>query len=318
MAGCTRTTATPDAHPSRRSALAPIRRRAQASSSFGTEDRLKHLGRQRDSSKALDGPAVTSWGPQIGLSPGPIYLPTYSVTELQARSSSFPGESRAKSSAVASVSRAKTPGPGAYTPAVQHAVLSTKPRVVRQTHFPCDSRLKYLGEQLEGVTILRITSPGPAYAPNHDFVLKSYGGVSFGKPQAKMQRCVLARALDAFASGARGQRLTAVRTRRLADHVFCSSVVRATHRAMSFADQSPGPGTYSPAVQAAVLSTKITQHAPSFGKEQRFSAPGPGDVLRRPVTPGPKYLPNYAAVRALSKGVKIGTAKRFGGCCEGR
>jgi hypothetical protein len=112
--------------------------------------------------------------------------------EIQARSASFPGQSRNKSSALGATSgSAKRPGPGAYSPIEQHAVLSTKPRIGRMSPFSTDDRLKYLGEQLEGGTVVRVTSPGPTYAPKLDLILPSQGGVSFGQPRAKSSRCAL-------------------------------------------------------------------------------------------------------------------------------
>jgi hypothetical protein len=84
---------------------------------------------------------------------------------------------------------------------------------------------------------------------------------------------------------------------------------------MLLANVAPGPGSYTPATQAAVLSTKPSTPSPSFGKEKRFSMqlPGQADALqsRRPSTPGPKYLPKFDYVRPQSRSAKIGTAKRF-------
>lgn len=321
-------------------ARAALRRRAahppaaQVSPSFATEDRWKHLGRQRDSTRALDGSAssatISTWGPQIGLSPGPVYLPTFGAVEIQSRSASFPGQSRGKSSAVAAVSGAKRPGPGAYNPPEQHAVLSTKPRVGRMTPFATDDRFKYLGEQLEGGTVIRITSPGPTYAPKLDLVLPSSGGVAFGQPRGKQQRCVA----RSFAARARRRRLTAAgraaassrctaagASRRAGRALSAARLPRAVvahgraRRAMLLGHSTPGPGSYAPPPQAAVLSTKPNVAAPSFGKERRFPGPRPGESQalhsRRPITPGPKYLPNFDYVRPQSRSAKIGTAKRF-------
>lgn len=169
---------------------------AQVGAAFPMENRWKHLGRQRDSTRVLDGSAssaiLSTWGPQIGLSPGPVYLPSYSATELQGRSSSFPIQSHKQSSAVAAVSGAKRPGPGTYSPVEQYAVLSTKPRVGRMAAFSTEDRLKYLGVQLVGGRAIQPASPGPAYAPKVDLIMPSPGGVAFGQPRSlKQKKCGL-------------------------------------------------------------------------------------------------------------------------------
>ena len=72
------------------------------------------------------------------------------------------------------------PGPGRYTPAHQHACLSTKPRVVA-TRFGSEDRFKYLGPQtaLEPMQSGMVgglfcpqsaSGPGPSYLPSYDLV----------------------------------------------------------------------------------------------------------------------------------------------------
>mmetsp|Transcript_20207 Transcript_20207/g.51404 ORF Transcript_20207/g.51404 Transcript_20207/m.51404 type:complete len:372 (+) Transcript_20207:89-1204(+) len=268
----------PGPGPGRYTPITTLTRPRTATTSFPTEDRWKHLGRQRDSTRALDGAtstaSISTWGPQIGVSPGPVYLPVYTATEIQSRSMGFPSQARTKSASLASaVASSKRPGPGTYSPIEQFAVLSTKPRVGRMSPFSIDDRLKYLGVQLEGGVVVQIASPGPTYAPKLDLVLPFAGGVAFGQPRSRQQK------------------------------------------AMIGGHASPGPGSYSPAAQAAVLSSKPTVPSSSFGKEKRFhgGAPGQGDALltRRPTTPGPKYLPNFEYVRPQSRSAAIGTSKRF-------
>lgn len=94
------------------------------------------------------------------------------------------------------------------------------------------------------------------------------------------------------------------------------SVPLAPHprSAMRITERWPSPASYSPLPDSAVLSTKRNHSPVSFGREKRFSpSSDKADALqpRRPLIPGPKYLPMYDGVRPQTRSATIGTAKRF-------
>jgi len=85
--------------------------------------------------------------------------------------------------------RFASPGPGKYTPAVQHAVLSTKPRVVACS-FGSEDRFKYYSPQiplertgsgmLGGIYCPQAHhSPGPSYNPSHKLTKAKSQDASF-------------------------------------------------------------------------------------------------------------------------------------------
>ena len=86
---------------------------------FFADDRHKYLGE-------VDPASLT---PLVGQSPGPCYAPSDRFSAKRAPTVAFGGHGPNTIKSVPSL-KVETPGPGAYTPTVQNASLSTKPRVV--------------------------------------------------------------------------------------------------------------------------------------------------------------------------------------------
>mmetsp|Transcript_16549 Transcript_16549/g.35490 ORF Transcript_16549/g.35490 Transcript_16549/m.35490 type:complete len:397 (-) Transcript_16549:232-1422(-) len=209
--------------------------------------------------------------------------------------------------------RFSNPGPGRYDPAVQHACLSTKPRVLA-CRFGSEDRFKYFGPELP---LERTTSgmygglfvpqggqsPGPCYLPNHSLTKsrsqeasllsqrRAQGGLEH-RLKAKLPGPGAYNPNDTNISTKKnwtpqGRFMADDRTRYLGDVDPASQQPQKSF--------SPGP-MYNPVVA-------ITQERP---KTVAFGGRGPGTMVKPPSlkaeTPGPgTYTPMAQAACLSSK-----------------
>jgi hypothetical protein len=248
--------------------------------SFGTEDREKYLGgclSRTPSGMLIGSPPATSQ------SPGPVYRPNHALVE---RASTKVGmSSSASMAALEQRMRGSVPGPAKYSP--KPTASSRQRSSSSGCRFGRNDRAKYLGS-VDPVSLTPMTkqSPGPIYKP-------SFAPVTFNPGRT------------AFGGAGPG----------------------SIRRAPATAIESPGPASYASDAQHTVLSTNRRAPASSFPMEPRktvavdsmhcYHGKVPIDMRQGDTTglsPGPCYLPSYAAVRTTPVRAVIGTAKRFSQC----
>jgi hypothetical protein len=266
---------------------------------FGSEDRFKYLGPQLPLTTTGSGMSGM-YTPQTQTSPGPGYMPKYTLTHSMSRVSSFSVERR-DTSGVAPGGSATNPGPGLYTPSEK--ILSTKKNYTPGGAFLADDRHKYLGQvDPDSGQLVQSFSPGPLYRPSYASARPRAPTVAFGgrgpgtikKPPKLMGESPGPGAYEhnqTLADGARtstkprapapGFGSTTRSTSSMADSSMCFHgkvpVDMANAKNISI---SPGPG-YNP----SVAGVKPAPARPIFGTSKRVT-PGlgmfAGDVGYKP------------------------------------
>jgi len=145
---------------------------------FGSEDRFKYLAPMSSLERTSSGLTGGLNAPQSSTSPGPAYLPDYSLVIGASRSSSFRVQRR-DTRGTESLARGSAPGPGLYNPT--DLGLSTKKNFTAGGGFFADDRHKYLGElDPTSLTPLQSQSPGPLYNPSDKITAFRSQTVAFG------------------------------------------------------------------------------------------------------------------------------------------
>lgn len=252
---------------------------------FGSEDRFKYLGPQLPL-ETTSGGIAGMYTPQAATSPGPGYMPSYSLVMSASRQSAFTVERR-DTSGVAPGGGATTPGPGLYNPSEK--VLSQRKNYTPGGAFLADDRHKYLGNvDPDSGMVRNSTSPGPLYNPTDHLSKARAPTVSFGgrgpgsikkPPSLKMESPgpgsynVGGLATGAVLSGKRRSAAAGFGSTQRGDSSLIDSsqcfhgkvAVDMTHA--NNISISPGPG-YKP----SVTQTKVTQPRPTIGTAKRTTS----------------------------------------------
>lgn len=131
---------------------------------FSCEDRFKYLAPLRSLEKTSSGLTGGICGPQATPSPGPSYMPGYSIVHVAGRSSSFPVQRREVGGSQV-LERSAAPGPGMYDPSDK--LLSTRKVFTNGGSFLADDRRKYFDVlDPQSLTPWVSQSPGPLYNPD--------------------------------------------------------------------------------------------------------------------------------------------------------
>ena len=251
---------------------------------FGSEDRFKYLGPQNALEITSTGMA-SGFTPQSVTSPGPGYMPRYTLTMSASRISAFSTERRDTSGIAPGSGAAVNPGPGLYTPSEK--VLSTRRDNTPGGAFLVDDRHKYLGQVDPDSGLVRQNySPGPLYKPSDGFSKTRAPTVKFGgrgpgtikKPPSLKMETPGPGSYDHAVTLAEGSSLS---TKPRSSAAGFGSTVRGSQ---SFIDS------------AACFHGKVPvdmTHAENVS-----------------ISPGPGYNPSLAGVKAASKHPTFGTAKR--------
>lgn len=251
---------------------------------FGSEDRFKYLGPQQPLEETSSGMA-SGYCPQSVASPGPGYLPTYSLVHSASRQSAFSVERRDTSGIGPGTGASVAPGPGLYNPTEK--MCSTRRNNTPGGAFLADDRHKYLGQVDADTGGLRQSfGPGPSYKPPNHLVKQRAPTVAFGGRGPGTIKKPPSLKTESPGPGAYDMGST------MADLATLSSKPRAP--GYGFGSSVRGDSTF-------VDSTKC------------YHGKVPIDMTnanKSDVSPGPGYNPSIEGVRAAKQKALFGTAKR--------